>query len=61
MGDAETLAEKVLHMNEALGGLTRITFQMGVSTLPHTKMLRAIEILGTKVAPIVRKALGVSS
>ena len=61
VGDAETLAEKVLHMNEALGGLTRITFQMGVSTLPHTKMLRAIEILGTKVAPIVRKALGVSS
>jgi len=61
VGDAETLAEKVLYVNEALGGLARITFQMGVSTLPHPKMLRAIEILGTKVAPIVRKALGVSS
>jgi hypothetical protein len=31
---------------------------MGVSTLPHDKMLRAIEILGTKVAPMVREALG---
>jgi probable LLM family oxidoreductase len=61
VGDAETLAEKVLYMNEALGGLSRITFQMGVSTLPHPKMLRAIEILGTQVAPIVRKALGVAS
>jgi probable LLM family oxidoreductase len=61
VGDAETLAEKVLYENEALGGLARMTFQMGVSTLPHTKMLRAIEILGTRVAPIVRKALGVSA
>jgi probable LLM family oxidoreductase len=61
VGDAETLAEKVLYENEALGGLARMTFQMGVSTLPHTKMLRAIEILGTRVAPMVRKALGVAS
>jgi hypothetical protein len=30
---------------------------MGVSTLPHETMLRAIEILGTQVAPIVRDAL----
>jgi probable LLM family oxidoreductase len=57
IGDAETVAEKILHVNEALGGISRITFQMGVSTLPHRKMLRAIEILGTRVAPIVRKAL----
>ena len=58
VGDAETLAEKILYENEALGGLARMTFQMGVSTLPHNKMLHAIEILGTKVAPMVRKALG---
>jgi len=42
---------------EVLGGLSRVTFQMGVSTLPHQKMLRAIEILGAGVAPIVRKEL----
>jgi probable LLM family oxidoreductase len=57
IGDAETVAKKILYVNEALGGLSRVTFQMGVSTLPHEKMLRAIEILGTQVAPIVRKAL----
>ena len=53
VGDAATVAEKILYVNEALGGLARITFQMGVSTLPHQKMLRAIEILGTKVKPLV--------
>jgi probable LLM family oxidoreductase len=56
IGDADTVAEKILYVNEVLGGISRITFQMGVSTLPHQKMLRAIEILGTRVAPIVRKA-----
>jgi hypothetical protein len=30
---------------------------MGVSTLPHPKMMRAIEILGTELAPMVRKAV----
>jgi probable LLM family oxidoreductase len=57
IGDAETVAEKILYVNEVLGGLTRITFQMGVSALPHQKMLRSIELLGTRVAPIVRKEL----
>src|ERR1700691_1138940 len=57
VGDAKTVAEKILYDNEVLGGISRITFQMGVSTLPHKKMLRAIEILGTRVAPIVRKEL----
>ncbi len=57
IGDAETVTEKILYVNEALGGISRITFQMGVSTLPHRKMLRAIEILGTQVAPNVRKEL----
>src|SRR5437870_8589395 len=60
IGDAETVTEKILYVNEVLGGISRITFQMGVSTLPHQKMLRAIEILGTRVAPIVRKELAAS-
>ena len=57
IGDAETVAQKVLYVNEALGGLSRITFQMGVSALPHQTMLRSIELLGTGVAPIVRNQL----
>ena len=55
IGDAETVAQKILYVNEALGGLSRITFQMGVSALPHQKMLHSIELLGTLVSPLVRK------
>jgi probable LLM family oxidoreductase len=60
IGDAETVAEKILYVNDVLGGISRITFQMGVSTLPHQKMLQAIEILGTRVAPILRRELATS-
>ena len=60
IGDAETVARKILSVNEALGGISRLTFQMGVSTLPHPKMIRAIEILGTQVAPLVRRGLAAS-
>jgi probable LLM family oxidoreductase len=54
IGDAETVATKLRYINEALGGISRVTFQMGVSTLPHHKMLHAIEILGTKLAPMLK-------
>ena len=57
IGDAETVAAKILYDNEVLGGISRTTLQMGVSMLPHHKMPRAIELLGTRVAPIVRKEL----
>jgi probable LLM family oxidoreductase len=61
IGDAEAVAEKVLYVNKVLGGISRITFQMGASSLPKPKMMRAIEILGTKLAPLVRKELASSS
>jgi probable LLM family oxidoreductase len=57
IGDVDTVAKKIVYVNEALGGVTRITFQMGVSTLPHPKMLRAIELLGTGVAPAFNNQL----
>ena len=57
VGDAETVAEKVLRVSEALGGIARMSFQMSVATLPHAKLMRATEILGDKVAPMVRKVL----
>ena len=57
IGDVDTVAKKILYVNEALGGIRRITFQMGVSAVPQPKMLRAIELLGTAVAPAVNKQL----
>ncbi|MCI4372701.1 MAG: LLM class flavin-dependent oxidoreductase [Thermoplasmata archaeon] len=55
IGDPETVAKKILYVNEALGGISRVTFQMGVSSLAHLKMMRSIELLGTHVAPLVRQ------
>jgi probable LLM family oxidoreductase len=57
IGDPETVAKKIIYVNEALGGISRVTFQMGVSSLPHSKMMRSIELLGTRVAPLVRQGL----
>jgi alkanesulfonate monooxygenase SsuD/methylene tetrahydromethanopterin reductase-like flavin-dependent oxidoreductase (luciferase family) len=56
VGDPETVAEKILRVNESLGGISRLTFQMSVAALPHVKLMRAIELLGTRVAPLVRTA-----
>jgi probable LLM family oxidoreductase len=57
VGDANAVAKKILYVNEALGGIAQITFQMGVSYVAHETMQRSIEILGKKVAPIVRAEL----
>jgi hypothetical protein len=60
VGDSETVVGRILQVNEALGGVSRLTFQMSVAALPHAKMLRAIELLGTEVAPMVRNSLASS-
>lgn len=57
IGDPATVTEKLVALNETLGGLSRVSFQMSVSALPHARALRAIELLGTQVAPAVRTAL----
>lgn len=57
IGEPDAVAEKILRHSEALGGIARITFQMNASSLPHVKLMRAIELLGTRVAPAVRQAL----
>ena len=59
IGEGEEVAEKILRHSEALGGIARIQFQMNASSLPHTKLMRAIERLGTEVAPVVRRSVAV--
>ncbi len=61
IGAPETVAEKILRINQSLGGIDRLTFQMTVANLPHADMLHAIELLGTRVAPLIRKALPATS
>ena len=57
----EQVAEKILYLHEALGGISRLTFQMSVAALPHARRMHAIELLGTRVVPMVRAALSVRS
>ncbi|MES2572923.1 MAG: LLM class flavin-dependent oxidoreductase, partial [Verrucomicrobiota bacterium] len=57
IGDPETVTQKIVRLHESLGGISRLTFQMSVGILPHAQTLRAIELFGTRVAPMVRKAL----
>ncbi|NOU68963.1 LLM class flavin-dependent oxidoreductase [Paenibacillus sp. LMG 31461] len=56
VGDPEYVAEKIILLRKNLG-ITRFLLHADVSTLPHHELLRTIELLGTKVAPIVRKEL----
>lgn len=57
VGDPATVVEKILHLNDVLGGISRLTFQMSVASLPHAGMLEAIALLGKSVAPAVREVL----
>jgi probable LLM family oxidoreductase len=57
VGNAEEVIEKIERLGEALGGISRLTFQMNASSLPHAKLMRAIEAVGTDVAPVVREGL----
>src|SRR5262245_1818268 len=58
IGDPGEVAEKVIRHSEALGGVSRVTFQMNAASLPHQKLMRAIELIGTQVAPLVRRKAG---
>jgi len=57
VGGPETVARKALALDQAFGGLARITFQMTIATMPQDKLLRAIELVGTEVAPLVNAGL----
>ena len=54
VGDPEEVAAKIL-MEHELFGNTRFLLQTDVGAMPHDKVMRSIELLGTRVAPIVRE------
>jgi alkanesulfonate monooxygenase SsuD/methylene tetrahydromethanopterin reductase-like flavin-dependent oxidoreductase (luciferase family) len=55
VGNPGEVAEKILRHAEALGGISRITFQMDVAEFSQAKLLRSIELLGTEVAPALHE------
>lgn len=55
VGGPEQVAEKILRHSEALGGIDRFTFQMDNAGLTHSQLMNAIELIGTKVIPLLKK------
>ena len=53
VGSPEEVAQKILRHSEALGGISRLTFQMDNAGLAHTKLMQSIELIGKHIIPAV--------
>ncbi|MGM1022396.1 MAG: LLM class flavin-dependent oxidoreductase [Bacillota bacterium] len=56
VGDPNTVAKKIIHLRKQVG-ITRFLLHVPVGTMPHDDVMRAIELLGTEVAPRVREEI----
>ncbi len=57
VGSPQEVIDKILFEHELFGN-KRFLAQMDIGAVPHDKLMRSIELLGTKVAPAVKKAIG---
>lgn len=57
VGSPQEVIDKILYEHE-LFGHTRFLAQMSIGALPHKQAMRSIELLGTKVAPEVKRIIG---
>lgn len=55
IGDPDEVVKKIIRHSKALGGISRITFQMDPGSLSQEKMTHAIDLLGKRVAPALRE------
>lgn len=55
VGGPEEVAKKIVRHSKALGGIDRFTFQMDNAGLTHQQLMQSIELIGTKVIPLVKK------
>ncbi|MDZ5473071.1 LLM class flavin-dependent oxidoreductase [Bacillus sp. 31A1R] len=58
VGDSKTVAEKIIHLRKNVG-ITRFMLHVPVGSMPHEDVMNAIKLLGTEVAPIVRKEVAI--
>ena len=54
VGSVQQVIDKILYEHELFGN-TRFLAQMSMGTMPHDKIMRSIELFGTKVVPEVRR------
>jgi len=55
VGTPDEVAAKILRHSQALGGISRITFMMNGASLPHLKLMSAIDLIASRVAPVLRE------
>lgn len=55
VGSVQQVIDKILYEHELFGN-TRFLAQASVGNVPHHLIMRSIELFGTKVAPVIRKA-----
>ena len=55
VGSPEQVAEKLLRHSESLGGVDRFTFQMDNAGLNHKQLIQSIDLIGSKVIPLLNK------
>ncbi|VAV96913.1 Putative oxidoreductase [hydrothermal vent metagenome] len=53
LGNPQEVATKILRWQEILG-ISRFMLHVSVGTMPHSQVMHSIELLGTKVAPLIR-------
>ncbi len=54
VGSPEEVAEKIIRHSEALGGISRLTFQLDSAELPHEKLRQSIELIGKRLKPLLQ-------
>ena len=55
IGDPDRVADRIIELHKLFRN-DRILVQMAIGAIPHKELLRAIELLGTRVAPKVKEA-----
>jgi probable LLM family oxidoreductase len=53
VGAPEEVAERILRHSDALGGISRVTFQMDNAGLTHTQLMRSMELIGSRIKPLL--------
>ena len=56
IGDPQRVADRIIALHRIFKN-DRILIQMAIGAMPHAQVMRAIELLGTRVAPMVKEAI----
>lgn len=57
VGSPDEVAQKIIRHAKALGGISRLSFNMDNPGMSHDKMMRSIELIGTRVIPLIKQSM----